>query len=339
MSRETNITVLLAISAVLYGADAMAQVEEDEPLLQSEKNRREYERSKDVSPTTGKTAAEIINEARERVEGRSWAAPDWRESERRRKQEAEEEDQPLGWYGGLGGERWTVVPFNEVYRLQAAQRDSVPLQYLESVEEDETNDSSSLTIFFGRELNQWLDIEIGGTSLECFYLIDSYTPVIDETLPSDAQDLSADQWSTFDHHQLYLALLPRWRINDYVTIFSRFGVAYDESKLEGGLVSEGVISEKKECRTVNNQTVCETAKEYARTGWGKYQYRRAELIPIVGIGVTLFDWLRLETGFRFDAPIGEASTDVRVGLTFTARLKTSWPSRRCGSGAGPCGDL
>lgn len=298
MNTRNNIVLLASIAAALH-CSAVSAAEESK---------------------TGKTAAEIVNEARGRVEAGGWIAPDWRESDKRAKQERRAKRDPIQFYLGAGFGDAPSLSLSEVYRVRAEQRAATPLEFRDSLGDGETADGHTPSLLIGMQLRKWLDVELSWHDTQNMWQVENEYSVFDPTLVG-AHEHSADQYSRFDESIYSLALLPRWNINDYVAIYARLGVGYAETTLRSKLRSEGIVTSERTCDTDDK---CTTSYTYDRREWPGSFIKRTELIPVVGVGVQLFQGVRLEYLVRSDVPIGEAATDITTQVYLSFRIKTAW---------------
>jgi hypothetical protein len=98
-----------------------------------------------------------------------------------------------------------------------------------------------------------------------------------------------------------------------------------DTRLSTVMSSEGWISTKQECETDSSgRSTCRNVHEYDRRSWGGINHHRGEIIAVAGLGVRFFKWMRLEYLRRFDAPVGDGSTDFSTGyyisLSATSRF-------------------
>lgn len=296
MSNKRNIAILAAVAAALNWSVALAR-EEAPP------------------PTTGRSVEDIINEARERVEGK-------RERERKERQRAE---QPRSFYFSLGGEFLTDASLHEVDRAMAVLRENAAsLQFLEARRSYIPEQSGDVSLALGFELTHWLDIELAAHAIDAFWQGGSTGAVHDPNVSAAVQSTDAQQFFRLDASTYSLSLLPRWDINDYVGIFARVGVGYAQTMLMTDLMSSGFVSSGLSCTTEpNGEQKCTSVYDYERHQWGASHQTRSGVFPVAGIGVQLLPAFRLEYLLRAKVPIGEATTDVRA-LYFSFRAKSAW---------------
>jgi opacity protein-like surface antigen len=292
MHTRNNIVLLAAIAAALH-CSAVSASEEPE------------------------TDAEVVNESSGRVEAGGGTAPDRRESDKRKKRAKRELRQ---FYFGVGFGDQPSISLSEVYRVRAEQRAATPLEFRDSLGEGETEDGATPSLLIGMQLRKWLDVELSWHDTGNMWQVESERPVFDPTLVGTYEH-TAHQYSRFEETIYSLALLPRWNINDYVAIYARLGVGYAESTLRSYLKSEGLVSSARTCTVDGN---CTTSYEYDRREWPSFFSKRAEFIPILGVGVQLFQGIRLEYLIRSDVPIGDTTTDITTQVYLSFRIKPAW---------------
>lgn len=298
MGNKTNIALLASIAAALH-CSAVSAAEESK---------------------TGKTAAEIVNEAKGRVEAGGWTAPDWREREKREYQERRAKRDRMSVYFGVGFGDAPSISLSEVHRVRAEQREATPLEFGDSLGLGEIPDGQTPSLLVGMQLRKWLDIELSWHDTQNMWQVENDFSVFDPTL-AGANEHTARQYSRFDETIYSLALLPRWNVNDYVAIYARLGVGYADTTLRSKLRSEGWVSSTQTCEA--NGT-CTTSYTYDEREWPGFYKKRADFIPVVGVGVQLFQAVRLEYLVRSDVPIGNAATDITTQVYLSFRIKTAW---------------
>lgn len=303
---KRNIVVLAAISATICGFNARAE----ETSTTAEKT------------SNGRTAEDVVNDARAKAWG-EWTPPDWRETERRK----EELEPPFtrSITFGLGHESAGTVSMDALYDLRAREHAIPTLQYLEPSTEtvsDETN--GDFTLFVGYAVAPWLDVEFGWSNANMFYQVEDFRAVVDPTLSADAQDMHAEHVSLFEGEYYSLTFLPRWELNEWVAIYGRLGAGYSKGSLKSALSTQGWLSSSRSCDTDGKN--CTTSYTYDRRDWTNYSKRDNEVFPMVGVGVEIYQCLRLEYLIRQDYPIGDATTDMS-GVYVSIRVKTSWIPR------------
>lgn len=302
MRIKRNIAILAAVAAALNWSATLA-ADETPP------------------PTPGKSVEDIINEARERVEGPHWARPDWRERERERERKKQ---QPRSFYVAIGGETMTDASLDEVDRTLAAQRERSAIQFLEERTDYPLTQSGDISLAIGYELTSWLDVELAAHSMDGFFQGGGTGAAHDPTLSEAVQSTDADQFFRLDVSTYSLSLLPRWDFNEYVGIFARIGVGYADTMLLADLSSEGFVSSRQSCTTqTDGQEKCSTVYDYERHHWDYVHQTRSGFFPVAGLGVQLSPAFRLEYVYRPDIPAGESTIDVSA-IYFRFVMKSAW---------------
>jgi hypothetical protein len=309
MNTKRDASTFTAIAAALCGSMASAE---------TPPGPRESERS----------VADIVREARERVEGKrveGWTPPNSQDID---KDPDTSEEAAKSWdlYLGFGFENNISASLDGIDSIRAAQRDATPLQYLETVEEHEVNAFGSMNVVAGFNINRWLDAELVWHGLDSYGEVHSNTPVNDPTLPGIAQETVADQYTYIREQAISLTVLAHWRINDYVSIVGRAGVGYEDVRIRTSLKTSGWTHTERICETdkEGNQT-CANRYAYVNQHWGHVNRKQETMIPVVGIGLTFLDDLfRIEYLHRFNVPMGDRSTDFRSGIFMSFTFKRSW---------------
>jgi opacity protein-like surface antigen len=322
MNTETNVSILAAIAAALYGAVAAAEAAQSGAVhvddVEARSEQQAEEKSRPITPTQQGTYGPP---QRERVD---WA--EWRESLWRRKEPTKQEWQRY-WWVGFGGEGDVRFDMSDMYAIRRAQREATPLQYLEPLEEHEHGAIGGLALFAGVTLNSWLDLEIGWHGLDSYMEITSYADVFDPTLPSSVQDQAAQQYSYLDEQMVSLTFLPHWDVTDNVSVYGRIGAGYMDTRLTTEMSTTGWVSSKQVCETDSaGRSVCRNVREYAGRIWGEAQHDRTKIIPVAGVGIRFYKFLRFEYLRRFDAPVGEGTTDITTGHFFLLSMTSTFLS-------------
>lgn len=297
MRIKRNIAILAAVAAALNWS-ATLTADETPP------------------PTVGKSAEDIINEARERVEGKSGSRPDSRERE-------QQKQQPRSFYVAIGGETMTHASLEEVDRTLVAQRERTALQFLESRRDYPLDQSGDISLALGYELTSWLDVELAAHAMDAFWQGGGSGAVHDSTLSDAVKSTDARQFYRLDASAYSLSLLPRWDINDFVGIFGRVGVGYANTMLLSDLSSAGFVSSSQSCSVENGQEMCTTTYNYERRQWDYIHQTRSGFFPVAAIGVQLVPFFRLEYIYRADVPAGESTIDVSA-IYFSFLMKSAW---------------
>jgi hypothetical protein len=294
-----NIAVLSAICSALYGL--VVQAQEPSP----------------AEPTNEKSVADIVNEARARVEAADKRPhSDWqgykREQHEEQQAEESEESKPRSWYVGFGFENRASVSLSEPYRIRESQIQATSLEYLQPNIAYENIGTSGMSLFFGRELNDWLDVEVSSHGMETFYQVLSDTHVARTTMtPESPRDTVAGQGTSFYERTYSLSLMPRWNIHRYVALYGRFGIGYNDSRLDSGLDISAEVPGPPYCTKDHNgiETCKETTVRETRDLDVRH-YQKNDFFPIVGVGVRLFGAVRMEFIYRSNVTIGESSDDI-----------------------------
>lgn len=296
--------VTFAIAAALYGANA--QAETDKPNVDSK----------------GRTAEQIINEARARVEAGT-PPPEW---QRRNNHKAEDDDQepprPLTYYFGFTGEVPPSMSLGALYKQRAEHRSTMPFQYLAPIDDKhDPDDDEAGTLFAGVGLTDKIEIEF--TYSEASVSVRSTTPVFDSTL-SGTQDIRAMQSSEYSANQLHVTMLAHWRYHQLWSVYGRIGIGYADTKLESYIMTFGRTGSEQICRDDNTgKKTCYTSYTYAETDWGADRDRSGGFFPIIGLGIEFVRAFRVEFGFRPFVPMGNTTTDMVSDQMFSIRMYNS----------------
>jgi opacity protein-like surface antigen len=230
------------------------------------------------------------------------------------------------WYVVHGTER-PHLSLDELYRVRTKQIRDVPLEYLEPiVEHDPFNrnpDAWSLGI--GREVTDWLSVEILGHGMQATYSVASSTDVSPTTMADTPYPTTADQRSTFQERTYSLTFLPRWDINRFVGIYGRLGVGFANNRFDSTMSTVAVVP---------NASVVLAASDCAPDEiTGEHKCTRivddihdidTGFFPIVGIGIQFAECVRLEYMVRSDVPIGNTTTDISADLYLSFEIKKYW---------------
>lgn len=294
--------VILAIAAALYGADA--QAETDKPDVDS----------------NGRTAEQIINEARARVEAGT-PPPEWQRRNNHKTEDDDEPPRPLTYYVGFTGEVPPSMSLGEVYRQRAEHRSTMPFQYLAPIDErHDPDDDEAGTLFAGVGLTDKLEIEF--TYSEASASVRSTTPVFDTTL-SGTQEIRASQSSEYESNQLHVTMLAHWRYHPLWSVYGRIGIGYADTKLESHIMTFGRTGSEQICRDENNVKRCYTSYTYAESDWGTERDRTGGFFPIIGVGIEFVRAFRVEFGFRPFVPMGDTTTNMVSDQMFSIRMFNS----------------
>lgn len=299
---KRNIAMLVAISASLHGFEAMA------------------EETSDVD-SSGRTVKDIVIEARSRVGEAGIPPPERREQG----MQETETPQPRSIYVGLGHEPHASVPMDAVHRFEESQRAGLPLQYLMPVDPHSDSNAGAWSLFLGRELTNWLDVELSAHAVTSYYQTFSKTPVIDTSLAGNAQDIEAAQYSIFEERTYSLTFLPRWEVKDWLAVYGRLGVGYADNKLEASLQTQGWVSSTRICSTDEaGKETCYNQRAFDAHDWSNVTKKSNGFFPVVGVGVQLLEFLRLEYMLRADVPIVDTTANIWSGLYFSFLVKGAW---------------
>lgn len=317
MSNKRNIAILAAVAAALISSEVLAEEQSAAQATQKE------------SPTTGKTVAEIVAEARARVEGDRQPA-DWRirqdeKKHEEKKQDEEEQDaRPLTYYIGFTGENPPSMSLRAMYDQRAAQRAAAPLQYLEPMtnERDKDNEGAS-SLFAGVGLTDRLEVEFRYS--EYSRRERGSTRVIDPTL-TGTQAAQASQGSEYSGAEYSAALLAHWRFHQLWSVYGRIGIGYAETMLRSTLGSSGRTTSEEHCVPQNDGTTkCSTIYHHASSDWGTIRDGGQGFYPIIGGGIEFVRAFRLEFTYRPFVPIANTTTDVLSNFMISIRLyNTDW---------------
>lgn len=311
-----NIALLVAVSVALYGLDAQAAEPSEEAVGH-------------VKVVKERTVADIVNEARARVEADKRPYSEWQGYKKEQPANKQpEKPKPRSWYVGFGTENNVSYSMRELYRVRSAQIQAFPLEYLEPADTPYQNfDPGGFSLFIGRELTDWLDVELSSFGEQSFYQLMSEREVARTTMtPDNPRDTEATQYTSFYERTLSLSLLPRWNINRYIALYGRLGLGYSDSKFDSRLSISAYVPGPVSCTKdpgTGRETCRETTQHETRyLDWKKYD-NKGDFFPIVGAGIRFFGGVRFEYIYRSGMPIGDTTTDIS-GSTFSLCWRSEW---------------
>jgi hypothetical protein len=304
MNFATNITMLVGLT-VLHGTEVMAEKEPASPGVSTTtvSDAPEYiNEAREAREREGeRTVADIVNEARARMD---WGPP--------RKIEGERE--PRTFYVALGAELGQkLYNFEELRRLEATHRANSPLEYVVPARDFAVESSSGITLAIGYQLTRWLEIELTAHDLDSrFWQTGTFGEVTYANAPRTARPIDGLQSSQYSMTLYSLALLPRWDISDHLGIIARVGVSHAHSRLASDLYTKGQTGSTQTCQpTSNGGETCTTTYQYETRRWASSAQSRTEFIPVVGVGLQVLEFLRLEYHLHLGVPIGDGKTDLQ----------------------------
>lgn len=290
MRCKGRVALLVAITTAVWCGDAQADTD-----------------------SQGRTVADIVNEARARVERLSWEPP---------KRKADTEKRGFyggerGLYMGLGVESYGP-PVDAMYRIRAAQRAEVPIQHLRAVSDKEINSNPyTYNFFVGYEFARWLGLELTLHSLDSDSQWITYTPAVDPTL-AGANEVEARQYGLFKERTYSISLVPRWKISKHIALHGRLGLGYAENSFRSEVTSSGWISRSQQC-DADGVTNCRSLYETIDRELSFINEKYTGFFPIGALGVQLFDGLvNVEYMYRFNEPMAEK--DINHGSIYVRFL-------------------
>lgn len=222
------------------------------------------------------------------------------------------------WYLAVGGEGSThVSSLDELERTRADQFAAFPLPYIRPVTEDWRQESNgAFSVQFGVRLNDWLDVELAAHNWDSYYSRFSESEI---TNPTSSQSLVARHFTLFSEEAYSLTALPRWEYNPFIGVFGRVGLGISNSSIDSTLTTAGYSPPVRTCTLdSNNKETCRDVSDLIVTPIDEIHAKRRRIFPVVGVGIQLIQFVRLEYLYRFNVPIGNATTDVSaLFLTFS----------------------
>jgi hypothetical protein len=297
MKKNTILVISVALAAAFCGSNARAQ-----------DHANELER----------TAEDVINEARARLEGQ-------RSPSSQKKQRVWE---PPKFYFGFTTERSDLNLRSIVRPIQAEQRDATSLVYLAPVENQAANDTngSSDALVAGVRLSNRLALELVRRETDdTFHVTSATAPVLDPTLPAPVsvprrQRHEGLQWSTLEYGAWELSILPRWRLsnkglNQLLTLYGRVGIGYAQTDVS--TVTESQLQEVRPVRCSTEQAFsgCNGSPYWEPIevhSWNDHHQKDGGVFPVLGVGIELSPFFHVEYQLRASIPIAGRTTNIRT---------------------------
>lgn len=306
MPNGRKVALLVAIVAALYGIDAKA----DEPPL--------------PPPPKPKTVEEIVKEARERVENKYKGQPasDWKGFQKidlSEKQETKQE--PMAFYLALGSSSWSRASLGDLYAIRSAQRDAAALDYAELPDDFLVEPEYPGSAVLGVELNRWLDMELTLAPISQEWEINDGSNLRDTP---EARDRKSTHHSFYRENSYALTFLPRWEVNKGFAVFARVGVGYAMNSMGSWLNVQGRTGTTRVCNQDPKDSTkqnCYDQAVYDDTVVEEFYRKKDGFYPIVGVGVDIFQMIRLDYTFRSNLPL--QGSDISTGKSFAITFYTS----------------
>jgi hypothetical protein len=300
MSKHHMFVLLLACSTAA-GAEKLS---DDDQRRAAEEDRRR--------------AAELINEARRRVGDQPTPLP-----------EAKPHRDSMKMYVTIGSEERIDIAYAALVEpIRSAQRSGAPLEYLEPREDFIEHGAGSLALALGLKVNRWLDVEISRHGIGSYYDVSSVTRVIDPEIPIPDQEATAVQQTEFTESSWTVTALPRWAPIKHFAIYGRFGVGYASGSLDSILSTGKLIKHADLCTIdpVSRRESCEKGQAIFRYGreWSRVTQKGDGFFPVLGVGVELTRYIRLEYQRRFAVPIGNERKDLNSEQYVSVRFFGEW---------------
>lgn len=308
MPNGRKVALLVAVAAALYGIDARA----DEPQPEQPKP---------------KTVEQLVNEARARVEAKARAeqgAPvsDWnryQKADEVEKQKAEKE--PMAYYIALSMSSLSRPSLGDLYQVRSAQRNHAALDYSELPDDFLLEPEYTGTAILGVELNRWLDVELTLAPLTQLWEINDGSNLHDTP---EAKQRKSTHHSFFKENSYTLTFLPRWDVNKGFAVFARVGVGYASSSMGSTLSVEGRTGTKRVCNPDpkdSSKQECYDQAVYDSTPVEEFYRKKDGFYPIVGVGIDIFQMIRLDYTFRTGLPL--QGSEISTGKSFSLNFYTS----------------
>lgn len=306
MPNRRKVALLVAVATALYGIDARA----DDPPPPPEPKP--------------KTVEEIVKEARERVENkyRGQPASDWKGFQKIELEEKKEtKKEPMAFYLAFGASSWSRASLGELRGIRADQRNHAALDYAEQPDDFLVEPEYPGIAVLGVELNRWLDMELTLAPINQEWEIND---------GSDLRDAPGISHRTSTHHSYYrensyaLTFLPRWDVNKGFAVFARVGVGYANSSMGSTLSVQGRTGTKRVCNPDpkdSSKQECYDQAVYDSIPVEDFYRKKDGFYPIVGVGVDIFQMIRLDYTFRTGLPL--QGSEISTGKSFTLNFYTS----------------
>lgn len=310
MPNGRKVALLVAVATALFGIDARA----DEP----------------TQGPKPKTVEEIVKEARERVENKYRGQPvsDWKPMTREEREEKPTEPKKRLYWLGFGFEN-TTMPQGELLRVRYQQRSEIPLDYLSPWSDTDllNRNGQSGAFIFGRQLNDWLDVELTAHGQGSFYEYGDSTRVTAETMePGNTRDTTVSQHTDFEERSYSITFLPKWSICDWFAVYGRLGVGYAQNRLESKMDLTASLRGPDRCTIQQGTNTEKCEATYVRTTRNVALIREHNtgFFPVAGVGIELTPVVRLEYMVRKNVPMGNDTVDVDTNLYLTFRYMSNW---------------
>lgn len=303
--KSTNFVLSVAVAAAFWGCNARAPVQANE-LERGAPNAR-YQMP---APPSEKTAEDIINEARARLEG-SRASSNGKEQ---RKWE------PPKFYVGFATERIELNIGSIAEPVQAAQREASPLRYLTPVSNFSEPPFQSDALLVGARLKRWLSVELSYRSKGELAFCSAIAPVFDPTV-LDGRRVFGGQWTTLGYGAWELSVLPRWHLGnkgwkELLALYGRVGIGYARSSMS--TIFESHVQELRPlpCDAwYAANGICPNGRHYdtvQTNSWGALDEKDRGLFPVFGVGIELSPFFHVEYQLRAAVPIAGRTTTMQA---------------------------